>query len=241
MRLKNKGIVITGASRGLGAALARKLSAEGARLVLVARNAEPLDRIVEELRRGGGEAHGLAADIGDKQAIHRLSGAAHGLLGTIEVLVHNASTLGPTPLRPLLDTECEDFGAVLETNLVGPFRLTKAIAGGMVLRGEGQVIHISSDAAVEAYPTWGAYSVAKAGLDHLNRIFAAELQASGVRFLSVDPGEMDTRMHAEAIPDADRSTLASPDEVAAQIASLLADPSIESGQRVIAATAGRIS
>jgi NAD(P)-dependent dehydrogenase (short-subunit alcohol dehydrogenase family) len=91
----------------------------------------------------------------------------------------------------------------------------------MALRGEGLVVHVTSDASVNAYPTWGAYGVSKAALDHLARIWAAELEGSGVRFLSVDPGEMDTRMHAEAVPDADRAALAAPDEMARRIVSLV--------------------
>ena len=143
--------------------------------------------------------------MGDKYAIHRLSGAAAALVGPIDLVVHNASTLGPTPLRSLLDTECEDLERVLSVNLVGPFRLTRALAGSMLLRGGGTLVHISSDAAVNAYPNWGAYSISKAALDTLSRGLAVELAEFGVRSVSVDPGEMDTQMHADAIPDADRS------------------------------------
>jgi NAD(P)-dependent dehydrogenase (short-subunit alcohol dehydrogenase family) len=157
-------------------------------------------------------------------------------VGPIDLLVLNASTLGPVPLRELVDTECEDFARVLEVNLVGPFRLIKAVVGSMVLRGSGTVVGISSDAAVNGYPGWGAYGVSKAALDHLLRSWAAELAAGGVRFLSVDPGEMDTRMHAEAMPDADRGALARPEDVARRIASLLeADASPPSGTRLEAA------
>ena len=137
------------------------------------------------------------------------------------MLVHNASELGPTPLRLLLDTECEDLQHVLDVNLVGPFRLSKVIAGSMALRKTGLIVHISSDAAVQAYPTWGAYSVSKAALDHLSRLWAAELGEFGVRALSIDPGEMDTRMHADAMPDADPATLADPDAVARRIADII--------------------
>src|SRR6185369_6353707 len=140
-----------------------------------------------------------------------------------DVLVHNASTLGRTPLPLLLDTDCEDLERVLAVNLVGPFRLTKALAGSMALRGGGLVLHVTSDAGRTPYPGWGAYGVSKAALDHLGRIWAAELEGSGVRFLTVDPGEMDTQMHAEAMPDADRSVLARPEAVAARIADLIAD------------------
>jgi NAD(P)-dependent dehydrogenase (short-subunit alcohol dehydrogenase family) len=94
----------------------------------------------------------------------------------------------------------------------------------MALRGAGTVVHISSDAAVEPYPTWGAYGISKAAQDHLSRILAAELQGTGVRVLAVDPGEMDTVMHAAAIPDADRATLARPSEVAARIVQMVEHP-----------------
>src|SRR5262249_50351892 len=142
------------------------------------------------------------------------------LVGPIDLLVLNASTLGPVPLRELADTECEDFSRVLDVNLVGPFRLAKAVVGSMVVRGGGLVVGLSSDAAVNGYPGWGPYGVSKAGLDHLLRTWAAELAGSGVRFLSVDPGEMDTRMHADAMPLADRSSLADPAWVAARLVRL---------------------
>src|SRR5688572_6972023 len=213
--------LITGASRGLGLALMQRLASSGARVVGVARDPQALGAAVDALRRSGADVHAVAADIADKRAVHRIAGAAAALVGPIDLLIHNASTLGPTPLRLLLDTECEDLEAVLQTNLVGPFRLSKLIAGSMALRGRGTVLHISSDAAVSAYPTWGAYSVSKAAQDHLGRVLGAELDSSGVRVLSVDPGEMDTRMHADALPDADRSTLRRPDEVADRILRLL--------------------
>jgi NAD(P)-dependent dehydrogenase (short-subunit alcohol dehydrogenase family) len=230
----DKSVIITGASRGLGFALAGELGARGARVVLVARDGEALAAAVERLRRQGVAAHGIAADIGDKRAIHAITGAAAALVGPIDVLVNNASSLGPTPLRSLIDTECEDFERVLASNLVGPFRLTKVIAGSMAMRGVGVIVNISSDAAVEAYPTWGSYGVSKAALDHLTRIWAAELGASGVRFLSVDPGEMDTRMHADAIPDADPSTLADPRAVARKIADMIVGERAPNGARLAA-------
>ena len=227
--------LVTGASRGLGRALALALARRGVRLVLVARGREALDAVVAEVRGLGGEAHGIVADIGDKRSIHPIAGEAAALVGPIDLLVHNASTLGPTPLRLLLDTECEDLEQVLAVNLVGPFRLSKLIAGGMALRGHGVVVHISSDAAVEPYPRWGAYSVAKAGLDHLSRIWAAELEGTGVRVLAVDPGEMDTRMHAAAIPEADPATLADPAEVARRLLAMIDDPArAPSGRRLSA-------
>jgi NAD(P)-dependent dehydrogenase (short-subunit alcohol dehydrogenase family) len=224
--------VVTGASRGLGRALAVGLARAGARVVLVARPSADLDDAVAFIRAAGGEAHALPADVGDKNAIHAIAGAAAALTGPCDILIHNASTLGPTPLPLLLDTECEDFERVLAVNLVGPLRLTRAIAGGMALRGSGLIVTISSDAATNAYPRWGAYGVSKAALDHLARSFAVEFAALGVRVVAIDPGEMDTAMHAAAMPDADRATLAQPAAVAERILQRLSAGDFESGARL---------
>jgi len=235
MELRDQAVLVTGGSRGLGAELVRLLCAEGARVVAVARQEAPLQAVVDAARAAGGEAYALGADVGDPDVAHALAASAAALVGPIDVLVHDASTLGPTPLRPLLDTAPGDFQRVLEVNLLGPFRLTQAIAGSMVLRRRGMIVHVSSDASVEAYPDWGAYSVSKAGLDHLARLWAVELGAHGVRSFSVDPGEMDTRMHREALPDADRATLLQPRDVAAQVVrAIRAADAIDNGARVVA-------
>jgi NAD(P)-dependent dehydrogenase (short-subunit alcohol dehydrogenase family) len=235
MKFEGKSVLVTGASRGLGRALAEQLALAGARVVAVARSSGELGEVVSGIRRRGGEAHALTADVGKKSDVYPLAGAAAALVGPIELLIHNASSLGPTPLRLLLDTECEDLSEVLETNLIGPFRLSKVIAGSMALRKTGTIVHVSSDASVNAYERWGAYSVSKAAQDHLSRLWAAELAERGVRVLSVDPGEMDTLMHREALPEADPATLARPADVAASILALLSDPSVKSGSRVEAA------
>lgn len=236
MEVGGRGVLVTGGSRGLGAALGRVLAREGARVVLISRSPGDLG-VVADIRRDGGEAHWLNADIGAKEDIYRIAGAAAALVGPIDVLVHNASTLGPTPLRPLLDTDCEEFTRVLDVNLVGPFRLNRAITGGMAVRGRGVILNITSDASVSAYPDWGAYGVSKAALDHLGRIWAAEMAGTGVRFLTVDPGEMDTAMHAVAMPEADRSALANPADVAARIADIVRHAEqIASGSRIEAAS-----
>ncbi len=238
MQIRGTGALVTGASRGLGRALAEALAAKGARVAMVAREPEALADAVATIRARGGIAHAIAADIADKQAVHRIAGQAQGLVGELAIAIHNASTLGPVPLRLLLDTECEDLAAVLETNLIGPFRLTKIVAGAMALRGSGTVVHVSSDAAVEPYPRWGAYGVSKAAQDHLSRILAAELAGTCVRVLAVDPGEMDTRMHADAVPDADRAALQRPAEVAARIVEIIEDDGgrAPSGARLVASS-----
>ncbi len=146
---------------------------------------------------------------------------ALGELGGLDILVNNASDLGPTPLALLGDTDCEDLERALATNLIGPFRLTKALLGALsasAREGRGAVVlNVSSDAAINAYPTWGAYSASKAALHHLSRIWDEELAAEGIRVLSVDPGDMDTPMHALAVPDADPATLKRPDVAAHEL------------------------
>jgi NAD(P)-dependent dehydrogenase (short-subunit alcohol dehydrogenase family) len=240
MKLEGKAVLVTGAGRGLGEALMRAFARRGARVVGVARNAGEMEAVARALRAEGLQAHALAYDVGDKEAVYPLVGAASALVGPMDVLVHNASTLGPTPLPLLLDTQCEDLSRVLEVNLVGPFRITKAVAGSMALRGGGVVVHVTSDAAVNAYPRWGAYGVSKLALEHLGRTWAAELEGTGVRFLNVDPGEMDTRMHRDALPDADPATLARPGDVAERLVTLVERAeAVPSGSRVEAARVER--
>ena len=240
MELVGRAALVTGASRGLGAALAAELARQRARVVAVARGVEALEEAVATIRSEGGEAHALAADVGDKQAIYPLLGVATALVGPIDLLVLNASTLGRLPMPELADTGCEEMEHVLQVNLLGPFRLAKAVVGSMVVRGGGTVVGISSDAAVSGYPRWGAYGVSKAALDHLLRTWAAELADVGVRFLSVDPGEMDTRMHADAMPEAPREGLERPEVVARRIVEVVTSPARwPSGTRIEASRLSR--
>src|SRR5437763_1401759 len=231
--ITGQNVLVTGGSRGLGRALGEALARAGARVVLVARHGDELADAVAAIRAAGGEAHAIVADVAARDATHAIAGQAAAAVGPIDVLVNNASTLGPVPLRLLLDTDCEDLERALAVNLVGPFRLTKAVAGPMVLRGRGTIVNVTSDAATEAYERWGAYGASKAALEQLGCVWAAELAGTGVRVLTVDPGEMDTRMHADAIPDANRAELADPTRVAAEIVALLeADPGPAAGARV---------
>jgi NAD(P)-dependent dehydrogenase (short-subunit alcohol dehydrogenase family) len=241
MKVAGRSVLVTGGSRGLGRALGASLARRGARVVLTATGGEALDEAVAGIRREGGDAHGLVSDQGAKEDVHPLAGAASALVGPIDVLVLNASTLGPVPLRELSETECEDFARVLEVNLLGPFRLAKAVVGSMMLRGGGLIVGISSDAAVNGYAGWGAYGVSKAGLDQMLRTWAAELEGTGVVFLGIDPGEMDTEMHAQAVPEADRAALARPDEVAEKVADVMESDAVRSGTRIEVATLARVA
>jgi len=209
-------VFITGGTSGLGLALLRAFHARGAQCAFVARHADAVARVEAELPG----THGLVGDVGVKDDIHRLALQVTGRLGGLDLLINNASTLGPVPLRPLADTDCEDLEATLAVNLLGPFRLTKALLGALAASARqgrgGHVVNVVSDAAMEAYPDWGAYSTSKAALAHLSRIWDAELSGTaGVQVRYRDPGDMDTPMHAAAVPDADRSALARPADVAA--------------------------
>ena len=211
-------IAITGGTSGLGRSLVRELIARGARVAFVARHRPDVERTMLDFPT----AHGIVGDVSRKEDVHPIAIQMLGALDGLDVLVNNASSLGPVPLRPLADTDCEDLELALATNLVGPFRLTKALLGALASSaragGSPLVINISSDAAVTPYENWGAYGASKAALQHLSRIWNAELTGEGIRVVSVDPGDMDTPLHALAVPDADRSTLKQPDSAAREIA-----------------------
>jgi len=221
-------VAITGGTSGLGLALVRELLSRGARVAFVARTRER----VEQVARENPGAHGIVGDVSAKNDIYPMAIQITGELGGLDVLINNASDLGPTPLPMLSDTECEDLEHVYATNVFGPFRLTKALMGALAASArEGRravVLNISSDAAVNAYPGWGAYGSSKAALHHLSRIWDEELAEHGIRFLSIDPGDMDTPMHAAAVPDADISSLkpaaTAAREVADRIAAALPPP-----------------
>jgi len=231
--------LITGGGRGLGRAVAIAAAERGAKVVVVARSRVETDEVVASIRRNGGVAFALVADIGDKDRTYAIAGEAAALVGPIDVLIHAAGTLGPIPLVPVLETACEDLERTLVVNVVGPHRLTKAVVPSMVLRRAGVVVHVSSDAASEAYPTWGAYGASKAAFEVLGRTLAAEIAASGVRSIVVDPGEMDTRMHAQALPGADRAMLARPEDVATRLIAVVESEELgPSGSRVVLAHLG---
>jgi NAD(P)-dependent dehydrogenase (short-subunit alcohol dehydrogenase family) len=219
-------IAVTGGTSGLGAALVAELVGRHAQVAFVARHRDA----VERTRQTFPVAHGIVGDVARKEDIHPIAIQIVAALGGLDVLINNASSLGPVPLAPLADTECEELEIALATNLVGPFRLTRTLLGTLAATardgGHPLVINISSDAAVTPYPTWGAYGASKAALLHLTRIWDAELAAEGIRLVSVDPGDMDTPLHALAVPDADPTTLKRPQVAAREIADLIASSAI---------------
>ena len=215
-------IAITGGTSGLGLALARELRQRGAHVACVARGRADATHSADHRP----EPVCVVGDVSRKDDIYPIAMQLVAALGAVDVLINNASSIGPTPLALLADTDCEDFELALATNLLGPFRLIKALLGALsasAREGRGAlVVNISSDAAINAYAGWGAYSASKAALHHMTRIWDAELSAHGIRFISVDPGDMDTPLHAAAVPDADRSLLKPPQTAAREIADAIA-------------------
>ena len=215
-------VAITGGTSGLGLALVREFLARGANVAFVARGAERVDRVAAQ--HPG--AHGIIGDVSAKDDIYPIAMQIAGELGGLDVLINNASDLGPAPLAFLGDTDCLDFERALATNVLGPFRLTKALLGALAASaresGAAAVVNISSDAAINAYPGWGAYGASKAALLHLTRIWDEEMASDGVHFVSFDPGDMDTPMHALAVPDADPAALKRPETAAREVADAIA-------------------
>lgn len=202
-RLQQKVALITGASRGLGRAVAAAFAAEGAALSICARGDDALQSVAAELRAAGARVLALRADASDRRDIERLAALTLQEYGRIDVLVNNASTLGPSPMPFLLDYPEEDFRAVLLANAAGPFLLSQKVLRTMVQQRTGSVINVTSGAGAVGYAGWGAYGISKFALEGLSQTWAAEMEETGVRVNMVDPGEMDTAMHALAVPDCD--------------------------------------
>ena len=229
--------LITGASRGLGRALALEFGRRGAKLVINSRASSEngLKETEHELREMGVQVLSVVADVSNRTDIERLAGAALSRFGHVDVLVNNASALGPTPMPYLIDYPIEDFEQVTRTNMLGPFMLIRSMVGQMIARGSGSIINVSSDAGVVGYATWGAYGVSKAALDQLTRTWAAELGGTGVRVNSVDPGDMNTSMKRASEPDGDSSDWADPVSVTPVFVYLASDESAQiNGQRFMA-------
>lgn len=190
-------ILVTGASRGLGAMLAGRLADDGAELVLTARGGGALDEVAHALRSRGARVTAVAGDVADEEHRRQL---VHAVGSRLDVLVHNASTLGPSPLPPLLTVDPGVVRRVMEINLVAPLALTRALRPALTA-GDGLVIHVSSDAAHGAYAGWGVYGMSKIALELAARTLAAE--EPDLVPVIVDPGDLRTDMHQAAFPGED--------------------------------------
>ena len=201
--------IVTGASRGLGLALAQALAQRGWDLVVDARGAQGLEQAAETLTAGAaGTVVAVPGDVADESHRRQLVEAA-GRLGRLDLLVNNASVLGPSPQPALADYPLPVLRDVFEVNVVAPLGLTQ-LALPLLEASRGAVLNVTSDAAVEAYEGWGGYGASKAAFEQLSNVLAAE--QPGVRVWWVDPGDMRTQMHQDAYPGEDISDRASPEE-----------------------------
>jgi NAD(P)-dependent dehydrogenase (short-subunit alcohol dehydrogenase family) len=234
-RLTGKYALITGASQGLGLQMAIAYAQEGAAgVAIVARGAELLEkaRYLVQAASLTTKVLAIAADVSQPQDIERVvASTLHEFQGHLDILVNNASAIGPSPMPFLLDYPLEDFHTVLNTNLIAPFLLIKKTLSALIEQG-GSIINVTSDAGVTGYPGWGAYGISKFGLEGLSQTWAAELEDSPVRVNWVDPGNMNTAMHRAAEPDEDPSEWADPKTVTEIFIYLASDESKDiHGQR----------
>ena len=215
-RLTGKNVLITGASRGLGRQLACDFAREGASAIsITSRRAEDLAEVEKRIRKISPttEVIAIAADLADQNDIERLAAVTLNKFGgRLDVLINNASILGPTPMPFLLDYPLEVFQSVVNINLIAPFLLIKKILPAMIERG-GLIINVTSDAGRVGYSGWGAYGISKFGIEGMTETWAAELEETGVRVNLVDPGDMNTQMHREAEPEENPSQWANPEDI----------------------------
>jgi NAD(P)-dependent dehydrogenase (short-subunit alcohol dehydrogenase family) len=215
--------LVTGASRGLGRALAQSLAARGWTLLITARGAAALEEVREQLARLT-RVVALAGDVADGHHRRRLAEAAEAI-GGLDAVVNNASTIGTTPRPQLLDYPLDDLERVYRTNAVAPLGLLQAVRSA--LRPRARVLAVTSDAGVEPYDGWGGYGSSKAALEHWTAVLAVE--RPDLRVYTVDPGDMRTQMQREAFPDRDLSDLPPPEESVPGLLELL-DGDLASGR-----------
>ena len=206
--LQGKVVMITGASRGLGRALALAFAREGVSLVLNSRSEDSLEPVAGEAEETGAEVLAIPADVSVGVEVERLVDESVRRFGRIDVLVNNAGVLGPRV--PIEEYPEDEWHKVLDANLTAPFLLTRTVIPHM--SEGGSIINMTSGVSVEGRAEWGAYSVSKFGMEGLTQILAAELKDRGIRVNSVDPGGMRTEMRAAAYPDEDPTTRITPEE-----------------------------
>jgi len=220
--------LVTGASRGLGRALARALAARGWTLILDARGSAALAEVAEELSEGT-RVVALPGDVGDPGHRADLAAAAERL-GGLDLLVNNASALGPSPQPAVADYPLAQLARVYEVNVFAPVGLIQLVLP-LLRRSGGRIVNVSSDAAVEPYPGWGGYGSTKAALDQLSAVLAAEQPE--LKVYRFDPGDMRTDLHQQAFPGEDISDRPEPETVVPALLRLV-DGDLESGRYTVA-------
>jgi NAD(P)-dependent dehydrogenase (short-subunit alcohol dehydrogenase family) len=232
LRLKDRIALITGASRGLGRAVAFAFAREGAQVVLVARTRTALEEIDDEIRSEGGSATLVPLDLADGKAIDALGPSLYERFGRLDVLVGNAAILGG--LSPLPHIASANWERVLAVNLTANWRLIRTLDPLFHRSDAARVIFVTSRVARSCKPYWAPYSVSKAGLECLAKTYANETANSAIRVNLVDPGALATHMRAEAYPGEDPNTLPRPEDLAETFVTLAMVESNATGQIVSA-------
>ncbi|MFQ5656774.1 MAG: SDR family NAD(P)-dependent oxidoreductase [Candidatus Methylomirabilales bacterium] len=223
MRLEGKVALVTGASQGIGKAVAAAYAREGADVIVTARGRERLEAAAVEIRKSGRGVVPLQVDVVDRQQVQGVAGEIKRQFGRLDVLVNNASLLGPR--IPIFEYPEEDWERVIAVNLHGPFFVVKACLPLLSASGGGSIINVSSGVGRIGKPRWGAYAASKFGLEGLTQVLAAELQSLRIRVNAVNPGGTRTTMRAAAYPDEDPRTLPTPEQIAPVFVYLASDAS----------------
>jgi len=232
-RLSGKVALITGGSRGIGRAIAAAYADQGAQVFICARNERDVGRAIEDIRRAGGAIDGASGDISLPADVRRIVRQVVDRFDTVDVLVNNASLLGPRVA--IVDYEYTAWREVMDTNIDGLFLMTHEVLPIMLARGCGAIINLTSGVGRVGKAKWGAYAVSKAALEGFTQVVADELCANGIRVNSVNPAATRTQMRAQAYPAEDPMTLPTPESIMEIFVYLASDESMEvSGQALSA-------
>lgn len=221
--LNDKVVVITGATKGLGAALSRGFAHTGAKVAICARGSEELKQIEKEIISSGGEVFSLPVDVKDPEQVQRFVSGTLNKFGKVDALINNASILGKRV--PVSDYDYETWCDVIDVNVTGIFLMTKAFLPSMMKQRSGSVVNLSSGVGNKGKPNWGAYSVSKFGVEGFSYMLAEELREYSVRVNIVNPGGLATDMRRAAYPEEDQSTLKKPEDILNVFLYLVSDAS----------------
>lgn len=211
--LKDKAVLVTGASRGIGAALVRAMAGEGARLCLIARDGQQIREVALEVKKSfGSEAYARACDVREARKVSEVVEEAAGRFGRLDLVINNAGVLGE--VRPLVECDPEVWRSTIDVNLNGSFYVSRAAASLMQKSGGGRIAFVSSSVGRTMRAHWGSYAVSKWAVEGLMQLFAQERELTGVTAFSINPGGTATRMRHEAYPEEDPRRLPSAEQVA---------------------------
>jgi len=228
--LENRIALITGASRGIGAAVAKRFAAEGAHVILVARTVGGLEEVDDAVKKSGGSATLVPLDLCEYEKIDQLAASIHQRFGKLDILVGNAGTLGV--LSPMPHIPPKKWDETIALNLTANFRLIRAFDPLLKKSDAAQVIFVTSGVAKGTFPYWGPYAASKAALEAMAVTYAGECENTNIRVNMIDPGVVRTRMRAQAMPGENPETLPLPEEITDRFVELAAASYTKNGQRV---------